>query len=255
TLNSSGWLTATVSGNAVTVTANGSNLAQGTYSGVITIIVPGAGNSPFYVPVTVSVGGTPLFGVTPSSVNFTYQQNAALPPPQTLQLTSTSGTVPFNAVAIAGSGTSNVIFITLTPTSGMTPGNLSVSLNQSVVSTLGPGTYTNTIQLSSSPLGNTQPITVTLTVTAAGPPTVTAIVSAADFLAGSVSPGELVTIFGSNIGPSTPLGLTLSSTGTVETTLGTTTVTFNGIAAPLIYVSANQINAIVPYEVASLTSA
>jgi uncharacterized protein (TIGR03437 family) len=94
-----------------------------------------------------------------------------------------------------------------------------------------------------------------LTVTSAGPPTVTAITSAADFLATSVSPGELVTIFGTNIGPATPAGLKLTSPGTVATTLSNTGVTFNGVAAPLFYVSANQINAVVPYEVAMLSTA
>ena len=255
-LNSSGWLTASISGNTITVTANGSQLPQGTYSGVISIIAPGAANSPFYVPVTFTVGGAPIFAVNPASVNFKYQLNTALPPAQTIQIASASGTVPFNAVAVAGPGTTGgLVFITLSPASGTTPGALTVSLNPTVVATLGPGTYTNTIQLSSSPLGSTQPITVTLTITAVGPPTVTAIVNGADFLAGSVSPGEIVTIFGTNIGPSTPQGLQLTSAGLVATTLGTTSVTFNGVPAPLIYVSANQVNAIVPYQVAGLSSA
>ncbi len=54
-LSGTGWLTATASGNSVTVTANGSQLAQGTYSGVVTVIVPGAGASPLYIPVTLDV--------------------------------------------------------------------------------------------------------------------------------------------------------------------------------------------------------
>lgn len=256
-LNGTGWLTVKSSGATVTVNADGSKLSSGTYSGVITVFAPGAANSPFYVPVTFAVGGAPLFTLTPSTVSFTYQQNAALPPAQAVQIASASGSVPFNAVVVAAPGTTQgTVFITATPTSGMTPGTLTIGLNQSVVSTLSPGTYSNTVQLSSSPLGGTQPITVTLTVTSAGPPTVTAIVNAADFLAGNgVSPGELVTIFGSSIGPATPIGLQLTSGGAVATTLGATSVTFNGIAAPLIYVSANQINAIVPYEVTGTTSA
>jgi uncharacterized protein (TIGR03437 family) len=40
----------------------------------------------------------------------------------------------------------------------------------------------------------------------------------------------------------------------LETTLNNTTVTFNGVPAPLIFVSLNQINAIVPYEVAGQAS-
>jgi len=41
----------------------------------------------------------------------------------------------------------------------------------------------------------------------------------------------------------------------VATTLGTTSVTFNGVAAPLVYVSANQINAIAPYEISGSSTA
>jgi uncharacterized protein (TIGR03437 family) len=70
----------------------------------------------------------------------------------------------------------------------------------------------------------------------------------------SVSPGEIISIFGTNLGPVTPIGLTLTPSGTVPTTSGGTTVLFDSVAAPLIYVSATQINAIVPYEVASRTS-
>jgi uncharacterized protein (TIGR03437 family) len=64
----------------------------------------------------------------------------------------------------------------------------------------------------------------------------------------AVSPGEVISIFGYALGPSTPLGLQLDSTGKVMTTLGGVQVLFNGVAAPLTYVSATQINCVVPYE-------
>jgi uncharacterized protein (TIGR03437 family) len=76
------------------------------------------------------------------------------------------------------------------------------------------------------------------------------MVNSATQLPGAVSPGEIVTIYGTNLGPTPALGLTLTSSGTVETMLGTTQVFFDSTPAPLIYVGANQINAIVPYEVA-----
>ena len=255
-LNGAGWLSATTSGNTITVTANGTSLSSGTYSGVITVFAPGAANSPLYVPVTFAVGGAPIFTLAPSSVNFVYQKNSAVPPAQTIQVTSTNGSVPFNAVAVAPSGTSGgTVFVTVSPASGTAPGTLSISLNQSVISTLAPGSYTNTINLSSSSFGGTQPLAVTLTVTQAGPPNIAAITNGADFLATSVSPGELVSLFGSNIGPATPAGLQLTSSGMVPTTISNTSVTFNGIPAPLTYVSVNQVNAIVPYEVATLSTA
>lgn len=84
-------------------------------------------------------------------------------------------------------------------------------------------------------------------VTVANVPVIQAVVNAASYAAGSVSPGELVTIFGTNIGPSTPASLTITN-GSVDTTLSGVTVTVDGKAAPLIYVSQNQISIQVPYE-------
>src|SRR5262249_7711103 len=55
------------------------------------------------------------------------------------------------------------------------------------------------------------------------------------------------------IGPITPVGLQLTSAGMVSTSIGDTVVTFDGVPAPLIYVSPGQVNAIVPYEVAGKT--
>lgn len=76
------------------------------------------------------------------------------------------------------------------------------------------------------------------------------IVNAASFLGGPVSPGEIVTIFADQIGPPGLTTAQLDSSGRVATTLAGSRVFFDGVAAPLIYVSPNQIAAIVPYEVA-----
>jgi len=84
-------------------------------------------------------------------------------------------------------------------------------------------------------------------VTVANVPAIQAVVNAASYTAGSVSPGELVTLFGTNIGPSTPTSMTITN-GSVDTTLSGVTVTVDGKAAPLIYVSQNQISMQVPYE-------
>ena len=62
-----------------------------------------------------------------------------------------------------------------------------------------------------------------------------------------LSPGQFVTLYGLSIGPSQPAGLALTAQGRVSTQLNDTRVLFNGIPAPLTYVSANQINCIVPY--------
>jgi len=94
-------------------------------------------------------------------------------------------------------------------------------------------------------------IKVNLTVSAAAAPTIVSIVNGASFAPGQVSPGEIISIFGSNMGPTPGLGFTPIN-GKIDVTLAGTQVLFDNVPAPLIYVSGGQINAIVPYEVASL---
>ena len=66
---------------------------------------------------------------------------------------------------------------------------------------------------------------------------------------GTVSAGEIVSIFGSAFGPTEPFGIQIDSTGKVATEIGGLQVLFGNVAAPLIYVSATQINCVVPYEI------
>ena len=86
------------------------------------------------------------------------------------------------------------------------------------------------------------------------PFTIARVVNAASFVAGPVSPGEILTIFGLAIGPPTLTTLVLDSSGNVANTLAGTRVLFDGIAAPIVYTSAGQISAIVPYVVATKTT-
>jgi len=80
------------------------------------------------------------------------------------------------------------------------------------------------------------------------------VLNGASLLSGSVSPGGIVTLLGSAIGPAAAATLQLTPSGTVSTSLNNTQVTFDGIPAPLIYAGSNQINAVVPFEVAAQTT-
>ena len=60
--------------------------------------------------------------------------------------------------------------------------------------------------------------------------TVNAVTNAASNLAGAVSPGELVVLYGAGLG-------------------GVRTVLFNGVAGPLLYAAPGQVGAVVPYAV------
>jgi len=79
--------------------------------------------------------------------------------------------------------------------------------------------------------------------------TVSAVTNGATNQVGAISPGEVVVIYGSNLGPSDLTTFTLNSAGQVPTTLGGTRVFFNGAPAPILYTSAGQVGAIVPYNV------
>ena len=82
-----------------------------------------------------------------------------------------------------------------------------------------------------------------------------AVVNDASYLGGPIAPGEIIAIFGIGIGPNDPATLQLSSDQQfITTSLAATRVLFDGIPAPLLYVSSAQIVAIVPYEIAGQTS-
>ena len=85
-------------------------------------------------------------------------------------------------------------------------------------------------------------------------PTVTSAPSAAALQAGPVAPGELVTVFGSNLGPVTAAILQFSASGLVATQLAQTQVFFDGIPAPVLYAASGQITAVVPFGVAGRAS-
>ncbi len=75
-----------------------------------------------------------------------------------------------------------------------------------------------------------------------------AVVDAASESATSVSPGQIMVIYGAGLGPST-LVQNQPVNNVFGTQLAGTTVAFNGLPAPIIYTSATQVAAIVPYHV------
>jgi uncharacterized protein (TIGR03437 family) len=80
------------------------------------------------------------------------------------------------------------------------------------------------------------------------------VVNAASYqpITASLAPGELITIFGSGLAKSTQ---TTAGGQPFPTNLGGVTVTIDNIPCPIYYVSGTQIAVIVPYELASNTTA
>jgi uncharacterized protein (TIGR03437 family) len=79
-------------------------------------------------------------------------------------------------------------------------------------------------------------------------------VNAASFRAGPAAPGEMITLFGVNLGPATLQTARVDSTGRIATNLGGLQVFFDGVASPVIYASATQSTVIVPYSVSGKNS-
>jgi uncharacterized protein (TIGR03437 family) len=74
--------------------------------------------------------------------------------------------------------------------------------------------------------------------------------SAGSKLTGRLAPGELFSVYGTKLGAAAKSG-SFDSVGFLPNTLGGVQITVNGVAAPLLYVSDKQINAVVPLEAAS----
>jgi len=162
------WLTATGSGTTpgnVSVSVNPGSLAAGTYNGTVSITSSGASNSPKTVSVTLTVTAAPTLNTSPASLSFSYQVGGTTPVAQNVSLSS-SGT------ALSYTTATSATWLLVTPASGTTPGSLSVSVNPIG---LAAGTYTGNITVTSvGASNNPKTIPVTLTVTAASLPNLTA---------------------------------------------------------------------------------
>ncbi|MFN7925133.1 MAG: hypothetical protein U0Q16_33860 [Bryobacteraceae bacterium] len=90
--------------------------------------------------------------------------------------------------------------------------------------------------------------TVTLTITQPPKPEIEGLTGNGKLLA-SVTPGETVAIIGQKLAPAESLGA-YNETGQYPTALFGTSVTFNGITAPVLSVTPNRIETMVPYGVA-----
>jgi len=226
-----------------------------TYQGTITIM-PYLGPA-VEVYVSLAVTAAPVVTATPTSLTFTAAEGGPAPAAQTVVVTGAGNVVEYSTVPTIVSWLS-----AYPPTGGAPNGSLpyfappgggaylSVLVNPTG---LMPGTYTGTLTVygSGPAVGNTN-ISVTLIVTG---PVITSVANSASYAGGPLAPGEMVTLFAAPsgaFGPSTGVSLTsdLIVDNKLPTSLGGVQVFFNGVAAPLIYASATQINTIVPYEVA-----
>jgi uncharacterized protein (TIGR03437 family) len=254
-------LTLTTTGGPVTFTAVTAGAPWMTVTPSSGVALPGAP-----VTLTVAVDNT---GLTPNSTAYSGKITiTALDVPSANKTQTVAVTLLVNALAptitnlwpsaamvgtaglsvtITGtgfySGTTAVAAASPTPlkTTYVNSTTLLAALPASDFQSAGP---LNIMAENPAPGGNSAPAVFTVSAT----PVVQAVVSAASYAAGAVSPGELVTLFGTGIGPAAPAGMIVAG-GYASTVVENVSITIDGQSAPIIYVSANQITVQVPYTV------
>jgi uncharacterized protein (TIGR03437 family) len=197
----------------------------------------------------------PALAGVPARLDFAATAGGADPAVQTFALTN-AGAGPLNFTI-----TSDSPWLSVTPASGSLSATATTLTVRVALGSLREGQYSGALTLRSAEAANSpQTIVVSLTVRPAAAPspafTAAGVVQAASFVTGPVAPGEIVTIFGSNLGPAASVGAAIDpATNRLSTTRGGVTVLFNDIPGAPFYVQRDQINVQAPYDLASQTSA
>lgn len=253
--------TAGTSPAQLTVSVNPAGLAAGQFSGSVTVTAPGASNSPRVVSVTLTVTTDTLLTANPAQLLFSSAPGSAAPAPQQIAVAAGGAAIPFSVALSSAS------WATLGSTGGTTPRSVSVSVNPTG---LAPGVYEATASITSAGAVNS-PLLVPIKFTISAQPTFTSqgVVNAASFAPGlPPAPGGLASVFG--VFPGTvfaqasaiPLPDSLSDVSITLTQNPSAALTEKSgvnrqsvsVDAPLLFVSGQQINFQVPWEIQPGTS-
>jgi uncharacterized protein (TIGR03437 family) len=215
----------------LSVTVDARSLTAGDYQATLTVASPGT-QAPLSIPVTVRIAAVPtIAAIEPNSV-----------PVGSTETTITirgSGFTQGTTVLINSNPAATTIIDASTlrviiPAANLaSPGNLSLQVR------------------------NTEGTSAASTlVVSAGGPTISAlgVVSAATNQPGSISPGQVLTLYGAGFGGT---GLTqgvINSSSFLETSVGGLRVLIGDVPAPILYTSPSQIGLVVPYEIAGRSS-
>lgn len=77
-------------------------------------------------------------------------------------------------------------------------------------------------------------------------PVVTAVTNAASY-GTAIAPGQMIDVWGTGLGPAAAVLSSLDANGMIATAVGGVRVLFDGVPAPLVFVSSGQISAVAPY--------
>ena len=228
---------------AIRVT-NPGNLAVGSYTGSLAIAGSSVAADNKTVPVTLRVTAEPIARLSPSSIR---QRLAQTGPKLISYVNVTNGgmgtlTLADPSVTTGGSGGAWL-------TAARVAGTNLIQITADA-SALAPGDYSGTVTVNSNAANGPQTIPYQLEVVAAGPPLVSAggVVNNATFAGNDeLGRGVIAAVFGEQLIMKDPVQ---ASKLPLETTLGGVSVLVNGQRAPVYFVSYNQINFQVPYDVA-----
>jgi uncharacterized protein (TIGR03437 family) len=246
--SSAAWLSVSPSSGAtpstLTISVSPAGLSAGPNTGSIQISAAGASNSPISVAVTLTVTAPPpMLAVSAPSLQFSYTFGGALPASQNISITNAG------SGALAWTASDSDFWVSLSPASGAAPGALTVSVNPA---NLAAGTHTSNLQITAAGAAGS-PATVAITLVAAGSQPVgniTAVGNGASYQPGFAS-ATWVTIYGTNLSQSTQTwqGADFVN-GLLPTSLDGVSVTIDGVAAYVEYISPTQINVLAPDDAA-----
>jgi uncharacterized protein (TIGR03437 family) len=211
------------------LTVSSSGVISGTVSGpgVYTVaeVVTDAADETAPIVFSIDVSG----GTISDSTTTLPTATAGVPYTQALATNISGGVPPYTYSAASATGQTVAVSSTGTLTATFTLA----------------GVQTVTLAVTDS-TGTSQKITLTIPVL----PSIGAITNAASpLILGSVAPGEIVTIYGSGLGPAAGASLVVDADGLITESVQGTQVFFGFNPAPIYYTGAGQINAIVPFEV------
>lgn len=226
---------------SMSVRVNTAGLVPGTYTGKISLTFSNASVRTAVVPVTlvVTAGVAVVSSIWPNAAPLGSNDTVITIRGQHF---FQSSAVQADTTALSTTWVGTTVMLAVIPKSLLTdPGTLAV-------------TVTNAPQPASTP--------VDFTVTPPGP-VVQAVVNAASFANGGstavISPGEIISIFGSGLGPATLVhaapagGVFPTSVGNPPTMVEFELTAGNWTAAPIIFAQANQVNAVAPFAMAAAT--
>uniref|UniRef100_Q024U3 BACON domain-containing protein n=1 Tax=Solibacter usitatus (strain Ellin6076) TaxID=234267 RepID=Q024U3_SOLUE len=261
-LTPTGSFTASPTNTNFKVSVNQSGLAAGTTcTGTISMASP-AGTQTLKVTMAVTAPAVPGVSATPTTLAFTYAAGDPKPVPQVVTISGGGAVGTFsvasNAAWLQVSPTCTVTAPCVTPNNGTF--NLTVTADPSGLNA--GATYNAAIAITGAAQSSgATNVNVTFAISAPVPGIIL-VTNAASSVTGPVAPGEMISIFAdaaTPIGPATAVSLNGSTCPApctdVPTTMGGVQVTFQpgGVAAPIMYASATQINCMVPYEMLGAT--